>query len=184
MKHIVMILLVIFCNSCKTNSQTKGYETFEKELSKQVIEKMAKNSPYPLNDKIVADYKFYPYYKTFGNSGVCIQFNIPKEDEKEFNAKLNPYKHLNGNSILYKDSSYVYVYNESNTNIKVPELTDEFINLSSVKLNNEKEIDTYVIESGQLTNVFIEGDKKIYNYSIGIYNFKKRSTFIYWLLLY
>lgn len=179
-----MISLVIFCNSCKTNSQSKGYETFEKELSNQVIEKMAKNSPYPLSDKVVADYKFYPYYKTFGNSGVCIQFNIPKNDEKTFNAKLNSYKHLNSNSILYKDSSYVYVYNEPNTNIEIPELTDELGDLSTVKLNNDMEIDAYVIENGELTNVFIEGNKKIYNYSIGIYKFKKSSTCIYWLLLY
>jgi hypothetical protein len=184
MRYATIISLLILCSSCKSNSQNKGYDTFKNELSQESIEKMAKNSPYSLNDKVVADYKYNPYYLKFGNSGICVQYNIPKGDEKEFNAKLKLFKHLDSSLLSYNDTNYIFVYSESNTNIKTPELTEEIGELSSLKLNDEKEVDVYVIESGKIKNAFTQGGDKIYNYSIGIYNFKNRSTFVYWFLLY
>lgn len=183
MKYAAIISLLILCNSCKSNSQNKGYDTLKAELSTESIEKMARYSPYPLTDKVVADYKYYPYYQKFGNSGICIQYNIAKDD-KRLDAKLKSYKRLQNELLLFNDSTYVYEYKESNANVKTPELTEEIGELSSVKLNDEKLVDVYLIESGKIKNAFINGGEKVYNYSIGIYNFKNRSTLVYWFLLY
>lgn len=184
MKYPTIISLLIFCSSCKSNSQNKGYDAFKNELNIESIEKMGKNSPYPFDDKVVSDYKYNLYYQKFRNSGICVQYNIPKGDEKKFINKLKLYRHLNSSSLFYNNTNYVFIYNEPNTNIKTPELTDEIGELSSVKLNDENEVDIYIIESGKIKNAYIQGEEKIYNYSIGIYNFKNRSTFIYWFLLY
>jgi hypothetical protein len=184
MKYLIIICVIILSNSCKLNSQNKGFDKFKNELSNESLKKIIENSPYSMNDNVVADYKYYPYYEKFGNSGICVQYNIPKEDSNQFNIKLKLYKHLQNSLLKYNDSSYVYDYNEQNVNIKTPELTEEIVELSSVKLNNENEADVYVIESGKMKNVFIQRDEKIYNYTIGIYNFKNRSTFVYWFLIY
>jgi hypothetical protein len=186
MKYLVIFLsIMILCSACKLNSQNRGFEEFNKEFSEESIKKIAQHSPCLFSEKVVSNYKHFAYYETFGNAGICVQFNTTKENEKQIDARIKNYELLKGGSISHQDSSYVYVYNERNLNIKIPELSEEFGDLSSVKLDDDKELDIYLIEKGKLSNVFInQKSNHVYNYSIGMYYFRKRSTFIYWFLVY
>ena len=178
----IIILFTIFICSCKSNSQNKGFEDFKSEFSSDAIKKIADNSPYSYEDRVIANCKQYFYFETFGNSGLCVQFNT--KNKKALNSLLKQYKILNPQFISFKDSSYVYIYDEKHKSIAIPELSDEFGEISTIKMNDSNQLDIYLMENGKLQNIFLKGDKKMYNYSIGIYNFKNRSTFIYWFLIY
>jgi hypothetical protein len=180
---IIFLPFMVLCGSCKSNSQTKGFEEFQSEFSEQVIKKLADNSPFNFSEKVISNYKRYPYYEIFGNSGICAQFNLTDEKEKQIYAMLKNYELLNNELISYQDSSYIYIYDKQNLNIKIPELSEEFGELSTIKLK-DKDIDIYLIEKGKLTNVFVNQNGKIYNYAIGAYFFKEHSAMIYWFLVY
>ncbi len=186
MKFITISLFIVsMFSACESKSQTGSFDELKNELSEEAIEKISSTCPYSFSDKIISNYKHQAYYKNFGNSGICIQFDISKENEKQLNNKLEKYEILKNNLISYDDSNYVFIYNNFKENIKVPELNEEFGSLSSINLIDNSDVNIYLIEKGSIQNVFTsQDDKKEYSYSIGLYYFKKESTLIYWYLIY
>lgn len=185
MKNLLSFLVIVLLSSCESKSQNPRLENFKKEISQESLEKVINNSPFPLSNSVMSHYKYFNYYETFGNSGVCMQFNLNKETEKDVITKLKKYEHLKSNLISHKDSSYVYLYSRDiNKNIEIPELSEEFEENSLINLTDDKKVDIYLIEQGNLQNVYINQNKHNYNYSIGLYYFKNSSTLIYWFLIY
>ncbi|RED24740.1 hypothetical protein BD847_1475 [Flavobacterium cutihirudinis] len=185
MRNLLSFLAVVLLCSCESNSQNSQRENFKKEVSEKTLEKIINNSPFPLSSGVMSSYKYFNYYELFRNSGVCVQFNLNKETEKEVIYKLKKYEHLKNNLVARKDSSYVYNYSDNNgKNIQIPELSEEFGERSSINLTDNKQVDIYLIEEGNLENIYIDQNKQIYNYSIGLYYFKKSSNLIYWFLIY
>jgi hypothetical protein len=186
MKHLLsFIAIIILVCSCKSYPEDARFENFEKELNEKSLKKVIDNSPLPFSNSEISDYKYFNYYKTFGNSGICVQFDITKDLEKDISTKLKDYERLKNSLLVHKDSNYVYSYSDlNNRNIKVPELSEEFGKNSLVNLTDDKQVEIYLIEQGKLKNTFVNHDSRNYNYSIGLYYFKESSTLIYWFLLY
>ncbi|HSC53909.1 MAG TPA: hypothetical protein VLC98_09825 [Phnomibacter sp.] len=182
MNNVVIILsLLSIAASCRSDAQTKPFKEFKKEISEEAFSKIVDNSPYPITGKHISDYKYYPYFELFDNSGVCVQFNISNEAQNEFSNRLKNYEYLNKDLIEHDDSSYVYVYD----NIKIPEVTEEFSELNSNQLKGNPDVEVYLIGKGKLTDVFVAQSKNtVYNYTMGIYYYKKFSKLIYWFLVY
>ena len=97
-------LVIILFSSCKSNSQSDRFENFKKELSQESINKVVQKTPFPFSNSVVSSYKYFNYYETFGNSGICVQFNLTRELEKEIINKFKDYKTLQNSLLIYKDS--------------------------------------------------------------------------------
>lgn len=73
MKYLLsFIAIIVLVCSCKSNFQDVRFESFEKELSEESLKKVIDNSPLPFSNSEISDYKYFNYYKTFGNSGICV----------------------------------------------------------------------------------------------------------------
>jgi len=185
MKNLALVVFFIaLCNSCTSNSQTKGYENFKSEISKSAIIKIDKNMPFPVSKNDVADYKYHSYYETFGHSSIRVQYKLAKKKQEEFLKKMEKYILLDNNLLKSKDSDYVYKYDSKNINIEMPGFDDEFEELKSFNLENDKEVKVYLIENGEIQDFYVNGDKKKYNFSSGVYFFKENNIILYWFLVY
>lgn len=182
MKYSILTFLILLWFDT-SYSQSERYEKFREELSSGYIKKLEENNPYSISKATVIDYRFYPYYKLFGNSGICIQYKPNKEDWKQLKKKFDKYQKLSNLNISYNEDTYSYSYNHNNLTVDLPELNEEFGQLSSFKLP-DRNVNIYLIEKGKLENVYVGQEPKLYNYFIGIYHFQKENTFVYWFLLY
>jgi hypothetical protein len=181
MKYYLILNIVLLFISCKSNSQNQGLDEFSNELSSETFKKIIKNYPINIKESIINQYTYQGYYDIFKNAGICSLFEI--KDSVDFKKRLMKFKKLKNKDITYLDSSYVYAYHDEEIKINIPEIedVDEF---PKTDLLDEKSIDIYLIEKGELMDVYKNQTSQIYNYSIGIYHYKLESKFVYWFLIY
>jgi hypothetical protein len=182
MKSFLFISIVILLFSCKSNAQEQqGLDEFANELSAETFNKMIQSCPIDFEKSKFYQYKYHGYYESFKNAGICRLFEI--KDSADFKKRTMKFKKLKNKNVTYIDSNYVYAYQDEQIIIKIPEIedADEF---PKTDLLNEKSIDIYFIEKGELMDVYKNQTSQKYHYSIGLYHYKLKAEFVYWFLIY
>ncbi len=182
MKCFLFISIVILLVSCKSNAQEQqGLDEFANELSAEAFNKMIQSCPIDFEQSKFYQYSYQGYYDIFKNAGICRLFEI--KDSADFQKIVMKFKKLKNKNVTYIDSNYVYSYQDEQIIIKIPEIedSDEF---PKTDLLDEKSIDIYLIEKGELKDVYKNQTSQTYNYSIGLYHYKSTAEFVYWFLIY
>lgn len=182
MKSFLFISIVILFVSCKSNAQEQqGLDEFANELSAEAFNKMIQSCPSDIKESIVNQYTYQGYYNIFNNAGICSLFKI--KDSADFQKTVMKFKKLKNKNVTYIDSNYVYSYQDEQIIIKIPEIEDADV-FPKTDLLDEKSIDIYFIEKGELKDVYKNQTSQTYNYSIGLYHYKSTAEFVYWFLIY
>lgn len=195
MNNVFVLLLTVFLfQSCKSNYSNEidnNFLKFKEQISKSTFEKYVKKMPLINSAKNLRDLKYYDYYKIFGNAGVSTLVLINDESKETALSKIKSFKLLN-KDFIFQDSKYVFNYIDNKTNLnikipKIPEFEDSKFKVNSIKTFKDSGIKTFLIENGQLENIYIKElnpSKEIYNYTLGIYLSDDETEIIYWYLFY
>ena len=174
---------LLFENPWWQSNKIDPVKSFEKELTKPAQEKFKKNCPFNFTDVYVAGSSYYESFKILNNSGSNLMFNLNQENTKFIELKLKDYKRIDNKQIQIQD--YKIFYPHKDRMIMISDVTNDWNEIiGEVDLKNE-EIEIYLIEEGKLSSAFKKekATDKPYNYTCGIYFFKKLNKLIYWFLI-
>ena len=184
MKRIIILCSFFLICSCKGQTRIDPIKTFEDELTDSALEKFKNNCPYNRSESFLTGSSFYASFEILGNSGAELMFNLKKDEIKSLESVLKKYTLIDNKEIKIQDYNIFYPYN--NKLLLFNDISTEWEEvLGKVDLRN-KEVEIYLIENGKLTSAFKEEgtDSKSYNYTCGIYLFKKINKLIYWFMIY
>lgn len=169
--------------SCNGQHRIDPIKTFENELTSAVLEKFKDNCPYEMSNVFLARSSYYASFEVLGNSGATLMFNLDKVDLKTLESMLKKHTRIDNNKLEIKDYNVYCTYNDKL--LLFSDVSSEWEEvLGKVDLKNE-EIEIYLIEEGKLTSTFKQErtSKQPYNYTCGIYFFKKADKLIYWFMI-
>ncbi len=183
MKKIIILFSFVIVCSCNGQNKIDPVKSFEKELTKSAQEKFENNCPFNFANVFVAGSSYYSSFQLLKNSGSNLMFNLNQENTKFIELKLKEYKRLENQKIQIED--YKIYYPHKDKEILISNISNYWNDiLGEIDLKNE-EIEIYLIEEGKLSSAFKKekATDKPYNYTCGIYFFKKFNKLIYWFLI-
>lgn len=184
-KLITLFAFLTLIVSCQSQPKSVPLVNFEKELTKESINEFERNSPLIDFPSLTGNYKLYPYFKVFGNSGAAVIYELNPEREKILNSKIKTLKRIDNNSLEVPDSTNVF--HLKNSNITFPEIDKGFEELSPIPTPKDSEVEIYLLKKGNLKRAFKTDTNEAnqqHQFSIGIYLLRSQKKVIYWFLIY
>ena len=182
---ILLFLFLTTLFSCQSQPISEGRRTFEEELSSEIIDEIEANSPFNSIESISVQYNYKGYFEMFGNSGLMILYQLDEKTTKIIDNEISKFQKLNNDLLKLEESNYVFKY--QNSEIKIPEISEDFVELKSNLSPKDKEVEIILLKKGTFKNAFKNTESKkesVTKYSTGIFILKDQKKVIYWFLLY
>jgi hypothetical protein len=114
-----------------------------------------------------------------------ILYQLDEKTTKIIDNEISKFQKLNNDLLKLEESNYVFKY--QNSEIKIPEISEDFVELKSNLSPKDKEVEIILLKKGTFKNAFKNTESKkesVTKYSTGIFILKDQKKVIYWFLLY
>lgn len=182
--RLLIFLSVIIIYACSGKSRINPVEKFESELTDFALKKFHKNSPFSTTESLQAGSTYYASFEILGNSGTNLLYDLKEKDIQILESKLKTYSRLDNVNLKFFEYNFRYLHEADS--ILLPVVYDEWNDvLGKVNLKSN-EIEIYLIQQGKLDSTFKEESLNNikYNFSCGVYFFKRVNKVIYWFTIY
>lgn len=184
MKKIYILLSCLLMVSCTGQGKIDPREKFESELNDNSKDEFYKNAPLPFSESGYARSSYYASFKILENSGTDVLFYLDKTKQEVLNYKFKTYARLENSNLKSLEYNFRYLY--ENKLLLLPDISEGWNDLVLDNNLKNNEIEIYLIQKGKLKNAFKEesSNETNYNYSCGVYFFRKINILIYWFYIY